>query len=159
MSDTEDFRGKLLVDNSYSHSFQFIDQRPITDLLPYLETAFASGVKAIKWNQFVPAFNDGDACEFTIHEVMYTSNGAVADIWVENGRSEDVDEEEYPEADYLEDYRFTLGSGHPDGLGYDVLVPIDSAEFEYAVRAEFGDDCTVVITPDATYKFDYECGY
>lgn len=161
MSDEKDFRGKLLFDKSYSYRSQFVEQRPIADLLPYLEHAFANGVRAIKWQQFVPGFNDGDPCEFTIHDVMFTTNDAVAALWIVDKRAdylEDV-ENHYPEADYIEDYCFVLGYGHLDDLTRDIDVPIGAAEFEYALRAEFGDDCTVVITPEATYKFDYECGY
>jgi len=28
------------------------------------------GVHAIRWTQYTPYFNDGDPCEFTIHEIM-----------------------------------------------------------------------------------------
>lgn len=153
-----DFRGKLLIDESYSRGSQFVEQLPIEDLLPELEEVFAKGVVAIKWNQYVPGWNDGDACEFTINDVLYTSNPAIAALWVEDKRADSA-EDLYPDLDYLEDYCFITGSGHPDGLGTHVDASIGSAAFEYALRAEFGDNVTVVITPDSTYKFDYECGY
>lgn len=163
MSDeTTDFRGKLLVDKSYSYKSQFVEQMPIEDLLPYLDNAFDKGVLAIKWHQYVPGFNDGDPCEFTLYEVLYTSNKKVAQAWVEDHSADyyfNDENTEYPDLDYVDDYQFTLGDGHPDGLSHDVDVPVDEARFEMAVRAEFGDDVTVVITPDSTYKFDYECGY
>jgi hypothetical protein len=157
-----DFRGKLLVDKSYSYRSQFVEQLPITDLAPYLEASFAKGVKAIKWQQYVPGFNDGDPCEFTINEVYFTGNDEVAKLWA-GGQSVDYleDENTYHDLDYLEDYVFALFSysDHPDGLTIDADVPIGSAAFEYAVRAEFGDNTEIVITPEATYTFDYECGH
>lgn len=161
MSDEKvDFRGKLLIDKSYSYKSQFVEQRPMVDLQPYLDTSFAKGVKALKWHQYVPGFNDGDPCEFTLYEVYFTSNQAIADLWTNGQRSDYLeDDSAYLDLDYLEDYSFVLGYGHPDGLTDDVYVPIASAEFEYAVRAEFGDNAEVVITPDATYVFDYECGH
>lgn len=161
MSDEKDFRGKLLFDKSYSYRSQFVEQRPIADLLPDLEHAFANGVKAIKWQQFIPGFNDGDPCEFTINEVFFTSNEKIANLWINDDRADNLEDSEdhYPDADYVEDWSFALGHGHLDGLTHDVDVPIGSSEFEYALRAEFGDDVTVVITPESTYKFDYDCGY
>lgn len=160
MTDTIDFRGKLLIDKSYSYKSQFVEQKPITDLLPYLEHAFANGVKAVKWNQFVPSFNDGEPCEFTIYYVCLTSNDKVAEMWV-NDRSVEDNEEIYPDLDYLSEDAFEISSwgAHPDGLTDDVDVPIQRSEFEFAIRAEFGDNVTVVITPESTYKFEYDCGY
>lgn len=163
MSDDKlDFRGKLLVDKSYSYKSQFVEQVPITDLQPYLDHAFNHGVKAFKWNQFVPGFNDGDPCEFTLYEVYATANDTVAELWAKGHSVSDAEELEYPEDVYLEDYSFILESSpadHPDGLTDDVDLPVYAAKFEYAIRAEFGDNCTVVITPESTFKFDYECGY
>lgn len=158
--DTTDFRGLPLVDESYSYKSQFVEQRPITDLVPYLESAFSKGVKAIKWNQFVPGFNDGEPCEFTIHDVYFTGDDRVATAWT-NDESADYIVVEDDEDGYQDDYAYILSSyrSHPDGLTEEVDVPIGSAEFEYAVRAEFGDDVTVVITPESTYKFSYDCGY
>lgn len=164
MSDKLDFRGKLLFDESYSRGSEFVEQLPINDLLPYLENAFDKGVLAIKWNQFVPGFNDGEPCEFTIHYVCFTSNPVVAEAWVGDKSLSYLDglEEMYPHVKYIdEDECWAIGSWnvHPDGLTDEVDVPVGGAQFEYAVRAEFGDNVTVVITPESTYKFDYECGY
>jgi hypothetical protein len=156
-----DFRGKLLVDKSYSYKSQFVEQKTMAELLPYLEASFAKGVKAIKWQQYVPGFNDGDPCEFTINDVYFTSNPGMVNLWSKGESAEDLAEEYYPlrMAENLDDYAYGLYSDHPDGLTKDVDVPISSAEFEYAIRAEFGDNAEVVITPDTTYIFDYECGY
>lgn len=151
MSDKKlDFRGKLLVDNSYSYKSQFVEQLPLTNMLPKLEDIFSKGVLALKWNQYVPSFNDGEPCEFTIDDVRITSNPVVAAAWI-NGDM--FDEDEYDE-NYIE-----RTSNHPDGEAGNISTPIGLPAYDYALRAEFGDNVEVVITPEATYQFDYNCGY
>lgn len=149
MSNEVDFRGKLLVNKSYSYRSNFVEQLPLSDMLPELEEIFAKGVLAIKWHQYVPGWNDGDACEFTIGDVRITSNPAVVEAWTED---------RYFDEDYDEAY-IERSSHHPDGEIGKISTPIGLAAYEYATRAEFGDNVEIVITPEATYTFDYDCGY
>lgn len=45
------------------------EQRPIEELLEALDDVLASdAVEAIRWTQYTPYFNDGEACEFSVHE-------------------------------------------------------------------------------------------
>lgn len=47
------------------------EQRPIEELLEKLDAVFAfPEVDAIRWPQFTPYFNDGDACEFSVHDPL-----------------------------------------------------------------------------------------
>lgn len=146
-----DFRGKLLFDSSYSYKSQFVEQLPLSEMTPLLDRIFERGVLAIKWQQYIPAFNDGDACEFSIGDVRITSNPEVVNEWV---RGADFNEDYYDE-DYIE-----RQSNHADGpeMG-NISIPVGLPAFEFATRAEFGDNVEVVITPESTYLFDYECGY
>ena len=36
-------------------------------------------LKAIRWNQYTPYFNDGDPCTFSVGEVMFLVDGAAED--------------------------------------------------------------------------------
>lgn len=145
-----DFRGKLLFDSSYSYKSRFVEQLPLSDMLPELEEVFAKGILAIKWHQYIPSFNDGEPCEFSIGDVRITNNPAVVAEWVNDQM---FDEDEYDE-NYIESFR-----EHADGEIGRILTPVGDSKFEYALRAEFGDNVEVVITPEATYQFDYDCGY
>ena len=47
----------------------------------------APEVKAVRWRQYTPYFNDGDACEFSIHEVYYRFTP-----WTPDADNEDEDD-------------------------------------------------------------------
>lgn len=159
MSDL-DFRGKPLIDKAYNGKANFVEQVPLSEMLPDLEALFAKGVKAIKWHQYVPGWNDGEPCELTIGDIYVTTDPKAAEAWMDNQYYDGPDEED-PYDDYDEGYIPSYApEHHRDGLlRSECLTPIGDAKYEYAIRAEFGDNAEVVITPDSTYVFDYECGY
>jgi len=156
----------------------------IEDLYPYFKDAFEKGVKAATWHQYTPYFNDGEPCEFSVHDLSVTSNEEVAAHWADGDFYEDrlveVDRAEY-EAEkeaaknsryyhYLPyeeidgkvfrryeegTYDYIPGSSHPDGIT-DVDIPIYKLEFEDALRTKFGDHTQVVVTPERVVQFDYE---
>ena len=156
---------------------------PIEDLYPRFVEAFEKGIKAVTWHQYTPYFNDGEPCEFSVYDMCVTSNEEVAEHWlneefyedrlVEVSRKEYEDELEaaknsryryylpYEEIDgkifkrYEEGtYDYIPGSGHPDGIK-DVDIPINTLEFEDALRTKFGDHTQVVVTPHRVVQFEY----
>lgn len=45
------------------------EQRPDEEFLAALDELLAvEGVESVRWEQYTPYFNDGDACEFGVHE-------------------------------------------------------------------------------------------
>ncbi|MBM4707887.1 hypothetical protein GS982_01575 [Rhodococcus hoagii] len=55
---------------SHYSSKEICEQRPIQEFLDALDALFAfPEVEAVRWEQYTPYFNDGDACEFGIREV------------------------------------------------------------------------------------------
>lgn len=43
-----------------------------------LDDVLKTGISKIKWRQYTPYFNDGEACVFTVHEpIFYIDNGIV----------------------------------------------------------------------------------
>lgn len=157
--------------------------RPLSELKPYLDAAWEAGVKAITWQQYTPHWMDGDVCEFSVHDYALTSNQEVADNWVNFHFYEeyevDVTEEKYLEhaEDRWTDYRKADVDGkvryyrelqeglydfeyhsydHPDTPNAkDLDLPIQSIEFEDALRSMFGDHTQVVLTPTRVLQEDY----
>lgn len=153
-----DFRGKPLHDGGWFGRSEFIEQYPIENVGPRLEELWALGVKAIKWDQYTPAWNDGEPCEFTQNDIKVTISEDAAAAWKSDQYYEgpDTDEEIYD--DYDEGY--ILGKYHREGLTRELYdTPFDDSHYRYAIESEFGNNVTVVITPDETYTFEYECGY
>lgn len=170
-------------DKGYTRYRRQYTPRPIEDLYPYFKTAFENGIKAITWQQYTPRFNDGEPCEFSVHEVSVTNNTEVAENWLDNNFYEDrlveVDRAEY-EAEkeaakksryyhYLPyeeidgkifkryeegTYDYIPGSRHPDNIK-DLDIPIHKLEFEDALRTKFGDHTQVVVTPERVVQFEY----
>lgn len=133
------------------------EQKPIEDLYPELKAAFDSGIKAIKWNQYTPSWNDGEPCTFTVNEYLYTSNDVVAAAWLDQD-TPDM-EEAYPDSDQYYDSEDFMGYGtHPDGID-DPNLTLDSGHYNVALHTIFGDNTEVVVTPDKVVQFDYDCGY
>jgi hypothetical protein len=160
VSDRTNFMG-MPVEGNYGGWARAV-QEPIENLYPYFKDAFANGVKAVKWQQYTPGWNDGEPCEFSISDVYVTSNEVVAAAWLDN--TEPDWEVAYPEQelDYYEDYLFSEGryGGHPDGDEIGKLpLPVDHGQFEDALRGVFGNDTEVVVTPERVVQFEYDCGY
>lgn len=58
-------------------------QRPAEELGPLIQAVFADDtVKAVRWRQYTPYFNDGDACTFSVYG-----------LWVRTDADQDVDDE------------------------------------------------------------------
>lgn len=158
--------------------------RPISELKPYLDAVWEKGVKAITWQQYTPYFMDGDVCEFSVHEVSVTSNPEVAENWVNFNFHEeyevDVTKEAYERnaGERWTDYRKSEEDGgkvryyrelqeglydfvnyshdHPDTPNVkDLDIPLQSVEFEDALRSKFGDHTQVVITPTRVLQEEY----
>lgn len=182
-NDVRLFNGVPVEGERYAWSRSHVTPRPIEELYPYIKDTFDKGVKAITWHQYTPYFNDGEPCEFSVYDMCVTSNEEVAEHWlneefyedrlVEVSRKEYEDELEaaknsryryylpYEEIDgkifkrYEEGtYDYIPGSGHPDGIK-DVDIPINTLEFEDALRTKFGDHTQVVVTPHRVVQFEY----
>jgi hypothetical protein len=103
-------------------------------------------LKVIKWVQYTPYFNDGDTCEFTVHDIV-AANYEEVDAW---GEWEGEDDQPHD---------FTLFTGYrsrrlPDlidlesfmesSIGYDVL------------QFAFGDHVQVTVTVNGVTVDDYD---
>lgn len=57
-----------------------VTQRPIEEFGPILSAALGDArIEAIRWRQYTPYFNDGDACEFGIHDIEVKPVGSDPD--------------------------------------------------------------------------------
>lgn len=179
-NDSREFMGlKIEGDRGHDRYRRQYTPKPIEELYPYFQKAFADGVKAATWHQYTPYFNDGEPCEFSVYDLCVTNNQEVADYWLEGDFYEDrvieVTKEEYDRETsgpyrsygyYEEDgkyfhrfeegtYDYIPGTVHPDNIK-DVDIPVSTLEFEDALRNAFGDHTQVVVTPERVVQFEYE---
>lgn len=120
-------------------------------------------VRAIAWTQYTPYFNDGDACEFSVHEpavLVYTAGTGVDDesqlddlsdtspydgydSW--NIRSELKKEKSDPDTDW-----FTM-EFHDD-----FMTLVKFTDNETLMENLFGDHATVYLTREGPVVVEYD---
>lgn len=82
------------------------------------------GVKGVMWQQYAPYFNDGEACEFSVHEPVLILETSEED------------------ASYWDLYEQDLTKEQEEAFD-SVYEIIQSSEMEDVLKDMFGDDCTV----------------
>lgn len=135
------------------------------------------GIKTVQWRQYTPYFNDGDPCEFAIHDI-YISLGIDSEEWNDDLWSEwdlrwtlqfDSDEEKpsYKSVAQWAEYIAQKESQKAwlTNLGWTTELVIAWAvahsgaleklcENEKFLYDAFGDHCKVVYGPDGTCHTD-----
>lgn len=126
-----------------------IKQRDFSELKPYFDNAWEKGFKAIAWRQYTPHWNDGETCEFSVHDPSFTTSQEVADSWLNF-------EYEFDQYDYEQPWSDKYP--HPDGIKKEDFpdLPIARYEFEYAMLHKFGNHTEVVVTPTRVVQSEYE---
>lgn len=104
-------------------------------------------VTSIGWTQYAPYFNDGEPCEFAVHEFVFST----APIYHEDWDMESVCKEW---SDFMEDNDFLSDSPAAVKFSDDVLTQIPDEIF----RDLFGSDSMVVVTRDgiSTEYYDHD---
>lgn len=101
-------------------------------------------VEAVRWQQYVPGFNDGDPCTFSVREssVLFSA---------------DTQPEALADGEFHEGYDFE--DDHPkinEALGeIDSLLHSNSD----LLQTMFGTNVEITITPKEITVDDYDCGY
>lgn len=87
---------------------------------------------AVRWRQYTPYFNDGEACEFSVHDFEMKIEGA----------PEDGSESDYGDEGYVSTYGKREGELAAMAEAVRTLKRIDDDIYE----AVFGDHCKVTAT-------------
>lgn len=107
-------------------------------------------VSGIRWTQYAPHFNDGEACLFSVHEPDILLDGSAAG-------TQDEDPDDDDDGDWLDswDAKHKLS---PD-LAADfakLSETITDDSFEDIMQAIFGTDCRVTVTAEQIHISDYD---
>lgn len=82
MTSTENntFAGRPITGEISHYGANPVEQKPIEEFLTAMDAVFAfPEVQAIRWTQYTPYFNDGDACEFSAHQPGFRIDGISED--------------------------------------------------------------------------------
>jgi hypothetical protein len=123
-------------------------------------------VEAVAWTQYTPHFNDGEPCEFSVHEprirIKIPGFHEDAEFDAETETSYDA----FLDTSWDLKHGFEEGGTFPQDLKEDVLAAAEAVEeigtvlqdsgVEDAMRLLFGDHVHVTVTAKKTYINDYE---
>lgn len=140
-----------------------------------------AGVEAVRWNQYIPGFNDGDACEFTLGELEvrfsqeiqkeYKNEEVKAKSKDDEDEDEEVDEDE-DNGDFvdlwdLEQFvKKNINVMNHDQLGileyqHEAIQKLWGAlsSMENELEERFGAGMQITVTKKGIETEDYDCGY
>lgn len=100
-----------------------------------------TNTQAIVWAQYVPGFNDGDPCEFSLTDVVCITDGFDKD------NIQDVYE-------YDDDESYKLDDSNESKALISFLV-----SNEGMLEDMFGSHVMICVTPDEIITEEYDCGY
>ena len=112
-------------------------------------------LEAVRWTQYTPYFNDGDACEFGVHEFSAKLSN-ITNVRDEYDREGWVDSwtikyctDDYSDTDLSYENR---NEKHPDLKIFDALSVIQRQED--LLETIYGDHVEVIITRDGTTEVE-----
>lgn len=106
-----------------------------------------SVVKALRWTQYTPGFNDGDACEFTVSDLQ---------VFFEDPKDDSDDE-----GIDLYSIKGNLKKYNLDAETFKVLEAIGDSlnDMEKPLQRLYGDGSQVTVTSKKIKVTDYDCGF
>lgn len=162
MTKDETFEGRPITGDLSYRDYTAVEQWDRPRFLELLDAVLtAPDVSAVRWRQWVPSFNDGDPCEFTMGEFYLRPATTVLDV---SGDSDDPDPDDYDDdetgeyGDGFQDFGdltrvwdntagkyVELPNPHPGGEPLRKLNE-QSGHFEAVLRESFGDHAIVTAT-------------
>ena len=114
-------------------------------------------IQAVSWTQYAPYFNDGDACEFGVNEIVASTGLA------QHEDDESFDPEEHDPEEFFEGLHYGEAPGvvnyyssHPQHAGAQKFVELLAGIPKDIMRELVGDDSKVIITKAGIIIADYD---
>lgn len=148
-----------------------VDQKPIEELAPLFQALVDDPtIVEFGWRQYTPYFNDGDTCDFSVHELWVRTtaeyettdeDGGEYGIW-------DLGLEYHPslgdvyghyEGDWPNRYFVREGYEGPGEARYDRCLELDKAlqsgAFDNVLLDHFGDHALITVRKDSIEVEEY----
>lgn len=146
-----DFGGKTITGDIQHYGSTPVEQADPQLFLDALDQILsAPGVEAVRWNQYTPYFNDGDACTFSIYSAYVKVKGGDDEAGdYGDGFLSTYDLYEYGPGGY-DDKVYANFNGIPGELISDALNSfegsLESGAHWNILQEKFGDPATVTAT-------------
>ena len=130
-------------------------------------------IKAVRWSQYTPGFNDGDVCEFSVNELEVQFNASVLKKYkTEEGKEELNENEEASEEGWVDSYHMEkfikskMDIFNPTEIGqlhdqYEALNRLHGtlSDMSGELQDRWGDNIQITLTKKGIETEDYDCGY
>lgn len=103
-------------------------------------------ITAVRWTQYTPYFNDGEPCEFSVHNPYACTKTGVA--WPQSNEDDEPEDED--------DELFQDEYGLDDGPTKAALVRLGCSFNDEIFLAAFGDHAQVIATPSGFHVTQYD---
>lgn len=147
--------GRPLTGSKITHGRKLPDQKPIEDFVAWLDLVLGiPEVEAVKWSQYTPYWNDGEACTFQVGEIYVKLTGDLEDAGEEEDgwrHSCDLQDSEYspvPEA------LLAAAEGAHEAL--EEMSYQETKKYYTALEQAFGDHTEVTATREGFAIEEYE---
>jgi hypothetical protein len=164
MTSTEEKKtlaGRPVIGEIQPSAHNTTPQRPIEEFVAAIDVLLATpGVRAVRWRQYTPYFNDGDECVFGVDSIYVKTGDDTDTSYVE------LADDDYDEDDELSDYGdgflgdFSLNYGKNEGKYPEIYAAVkafpDTRAFHVDLIKHFGDHATVTATPAGFKVEGYE---
>lgn len=149
-----------------------VPQKSAEEFLAAIDAILAiKGVKAVVWRQYTPYFNDGDPCEFNVHDFGVRLSGRFnigeedgdwedgvltgSDLYTYKSSRPDWNDREAMNAFYSESNRLYKLNGQDTQEIADALAAVKVQEFEAVCKSNFGDHAIVTATKEGFNVEEY----
>lgn len=163
------FEGRPITGDLSYHDYTAVEQWDRARFLELLDAVLtAPDVSAVRWRQWVPGFNDGDPCEFTMGEFYLKPTTPLPEDPEDDADNDIYDDDDDETGEYGDGFRdvgdltrvwddntskyVPLPNPHPGGEPLRKLNE-HSRHFEAVMRESFGDHAIITATRDG---FDVE---
>ena len=162
---SKDLKERLSKIDQIRQELSKAEQSAVKDIMDMLKELMVNNPKleAIRWQQWIPGFNDGEPCEFTVGEISFQFANAVEKD--ENGEEQDSEDfmDEYDLKKYFERQVDILNHKEVTALKKSVdeatAVFGKLTEMESQLRDMFGDNMEITVTASGVETEEYDCGY
>jgi hypothetical protein len=118
-------------------------------------------LEGVRWSQYIPGFNDGEPCEFSVNELEVKFAG-ISEADCNSIESLTGETDGYgPIAEQIDILQYAvLKEKYGDKL-FKYLEKVNDTiyDLEDSLQTAFGDNARVVVTKDGIEVEEYDCGY
>jgi hypothetical protein len=167
---SKDLKDRLSKIDQIRADLKTAEESATKDIMNLLKDLMRSNpmLAAVRWEQWIPGFNDGDSCEFTIGDLKVKFSDDLVNKENSKDEEDDNSNEEFLDTDYQVEEFFKRQINilnHKEMTQLKKSVNIANEVFakltymEDQLESMFGSNMQITVTAEGVETEDYDCGY